>query len=141
MNDKRIAEIKKRYQVATAQPWARRQRSVITDAPVRELAKERIFYDANNRIAGHYAGICAGALVDLPYWQQELDDLDFIAHAREDVPALIEDLEVAYTALNELKRWNRLNNDLDSYLMRIAEWGLDEGAKPDPVNYGVDNGN
>ena len=44
----------------------------------------------------------------------------------------------AIEALEEIKKRNRLRNDLDAYLYEVANWGLGirEDA-PDPEDYGV----
>lgn len=47
-------------------------------------------------------------------------------------------LKKAYTALEELKKYNRLHNDLDAYLLAVAEWGLmQKSKKPKPEDYGL----
>ena len=44
----------------------------------------------------------------------------------------------ARTALEEVRRLNRLRNDLDDYLFELAEWGLGKQEyAPNPADYGV----
>ena len=40
-------------------------------------------------------------------------------------------------ALNILKLYNPLRNDLDAYLLDIIEWGLGECERPDPKDFGL----
>ena len=50
----------------------------------------------------------------------------------------IEDLEKARTALREIDRLNRVNNDLGAYLSAMAEWGLGElDEKPKLEDFGL----
>lgn len=41
-------------------------------------------------------------------------------------------------ALEILKKFNRLRNDLDAYLYEVIEWGLGMASKPDPKRFGVE---
>lgn len=41
-------------------------------------------------------------------------------------------------ALEILKRYNRLRNDLDAYLYDIIEWALEDKPKPNPKNFGIE---
>ena len=47
-------------------------------------------------------------------------------------------MEKAIEALEEIKKFNRLHNDLDAYLYEIANWGLGIiKDKPDKEDYGL----
>lgn len=49
--------------------------------------------------------------------------------------------EIARTkdVLRQMKALNYLRNDLDAYLLALAEHGIDEAfAKPEPLDFGVD---
>lgn len=49
-----------------------------------------------------------------------------------------ERLNRALTALDELKRWNRIHNDLEAYLFEVARWGQGEtDEQPKPEDFGV----
>ena len=42
----------------------------------------------------------------------------------------------AHEALEEINKYNRLGNDLDSYLFDLAEWGMGERDKrPNPKSF------
>jgi len=41
-------------------------------------------------------------------------------------------------ALEILKKYNRLRNDLEAYLYYVIEWALGEGPKPNPKDYGIE---
>lgn len=44
----------------------------------------------------------------------------------------------AIEALEEIKKYNRLRNDLDAYLYEVTNWGLGIREKaPDPDDYGI----
>jgi hypothetical protein len=40
-------------------------------------------------------------------------------------------------ALSEHQRFNRIGNDLDSYLWNMAEWAFGREEKPNPESYGL----
>lgn len=40
-------------------------------------------------------------------------------------------------ALEILKKYNRLRNDLDAYLYDVIEWALEGKLKPDPKNFEI----
>jgi hypothetical protein len=41
-------------------------------------------------------------------------------------------------ALEEIKKYNRLRNDLDAYLYEVADWGLGiRKEPPNPEDYGI----
>lgn len=48
-----------------------------------------------------------------------------------------EDHEKAIKALELIDLHNPLRDDLDFYLMFVAEWGLGFGPKPNPLDHGV----
>lgn len=44
----------------------------------------------------------------------------------------------AHEALREINFYNRIGNDLDSYLFELAEWGTGEiDERPQPAAYGL----
>lgn len=91
MTSEQLAEIEIRCDAATPGPWAREGSSVVTRFPSHQMTGKRVFYYSDGSAAGQYMGICRGAL-SCPYWEQELADLDFIAHARDDVVALLAEI-------------------------------------------------
>lgn len=47
--------------------------------------------------------------------------------------------ERADEALRELKKYNRIHNDLEAYLYEIIQWGLREQAiRPNPKDFGIE---
>jgi len=44
----------------------------------------------------------------------------------------------AKVALEEIKKYNRINNDLESYLFAVANWGLGKEEKPIISNWGIE---
>ena len=44
----------------------------------------------------------------------------------------------ARSALIEINKFNRINDDIEAYLFNIAKWGLGEAEKPDPKDYGIE---
>lgn len=93
MDESRLAEIRERARLATGAPW-----------------EAFVFSDKN---ANDEDFIRVGGLDDskpdmyLIYWLGEsripvpVDDLEFIAHARQDIPLLLEEIERLRTALRE----------------------------------------
>jgi len=49
-----------------------------------------------------------------------------------------EDIQILTEALREYQRFNRIGNDLDAYLYKLAEYALGESEiKPHPEDYGI----
>jgi hypothetical protein len=80
------------------------------------------------------------------FGNQHEDNCRFAVAARTSVPKMLahireleESTERLGTALTEIKRFNRIHNDLESYLFDLAEWGLGErDDRPVPSKYGVE---
>jgi len=74
------------------------------------------------------------------------DEAAFIAHSRQDVPALVAEVERLQYALQEQIEYNRLRNDKDAYLLAVAQWGItgkwgvdDEFMeRPQPKDFGLE---
>jgi len=94
MTDKELNEIRERANRATPGPW-------ITDYPF-GVSTSASRYDSNFPESRHdgnlwYLGICSLSWRSpsraCPYWQQEMDDMEFIASARTDIVALLDEVE------------------------------------------------
>lgn len=48
------------------------------------------------------------------------------------------DFKNAVEALEIIYKHNKLKNDLESYLMYVATWGMGKGPKPNPEDFGID---
>ena len=48
-------------------------------------------------------------------------------------------LNRALTALDEIKRWNCIHNDLEAYLFDVARWGQGEiEEQPKMIDFGIE---
>ena len=50
----------------------------------------------------------------------------------------IEKFKTAHQALQELQFKNQIRNDFEAYLWEVQTWGLGNGEKPEPKNFGVE---
>lgn len=108
---KRLQEIRERESKATAGPW-------VTDDVARVGVGEPY---------GPFLATCKPSVHDWPVRQQEQDDAEFIAHAREDVPWLLSEMERLETARQEAQEsYNAAKGELTNMqaeLKAMAEGG------------------
>lgn len=148
MDEKRIAEIKARAEAATPAPWKMVPRAALPFLPTRDHVAD---------VDGHEVQPARDGILG-----DQTADADFIAHAREDVPFLLEQLEraqrdvavAADDAEADLKEVLRLKSALAApeaaagqmraalealeaeFMKRINEMGIDLDAIIDRVAKG-----
>ena len=54
--------------------------------------------------------------------------------------AIIDDIRKVFIALEEYTKYNGLRNDLDAYLYYMYKWAIDGKKRPDPKDYGLEDG-
>lgn len=102
MTPERLAEIRKRADAASPGPW-----TWILDGSISEI------WDADDCV-----------VADTDGHRSPDDDADFIAHAREDIPALLDEVERLTRAIESWKReeadWKERERELLEALFRAA---------------------
>jgi hypothetical protein len=100
-----LEEIKQRCARATPGPWERKAGTppaVITthDHKSKTFPDTRRQRDENGKLIGLLQGVCVAVA---PNWEERWRDMDFLAHARTDVPALLKHIEELEQQLQTLK--------------------------------------
>ena len=91
-----LKAIEERCNAATKGPWHRyggTPPSVNTIASVASMRESRLYRSASGKLLGHYTGVVQPGHTSPPeHWQADWEDLLFIAHARTDVPAMVDEI-------------------------------------------------
>lgn len=122
-NNQRIAEIEKRAQTATRGPWE--VEKYYHDEPYDEYIKSAaiiVHKDESNYT------------ITRNDWSNPLEaDLNFIAHAREDIPYLLAQLAEsqrrADAAVEDMKRINGLDMRSELEMCRFCKFGVDKHCR------------
>ena len=121
MNDNRIAEIQQRCEAATPSPWE--VEKYYHDEPYEQFIKSAA-------VVSTYEDGSKGTITRNNWSNPVVADLEFIAHAREDIPYLLAQLaerDKEIERLQESQRWIPVSERLpkkDSNPMRDTDAGI-----------------
>ena len=99
MENERLKQIRKRCEVASASPWYITYSNYRCECAYDETHDEKLCSRKSVEYIGSgddYSKICE---TDSSYYGPRHDDAEFISHSREDIPWLLEQLEIRDKAL------------------------------------------
>jgi hypothetical protein len=109
----KLEELKRLTNNATPGPWIRVSGNVgvNTNAPYELLNTNRLIFKANGEWLGEFLGVCTGHLPNVN-WQEEWNDMAFIAASREAIPELIAEIEKSHKIVDVKNQLAKIVSDL-----------------------------